>query len=98
MTLPGSDHRVGKDGQRGFTFPARVAITVVGDANARLDVRVPEIVSRTDGVMTLPGVRQRSSRNGRFVSVTLEFDCPERAKYDEVHAALRAEPAVRYTL
>ncbi|MCC7255773.1 MAG: DUF493 family protein, partial [Dokdonella sp.] len=43
-------------------------------------------------------VRVRPSREGNYVSVTASFMCPTREKYDEVHAALRAHPEIRWTL
>jgi len=35
---------------------------------------------------------------GNYVSVALSFTCPSREKYDAAHAALRADPDVRWTL
>jgi len=43
-------------------------------------------------------VRLRPSREGNFVSVALSFTCPSREKYDAAHAALRADPDIRWTL
>ncbi len=96
--MPSAGHRAGKDRRGGFTFPARVAITVVGNADAGLDARVPELVAGAGGEVVPASIRRRASRNGNYVSITLEFDCPARARYEGVHAVLRAEPAVRYTL
>ena len=49
-------------------------------------------------ILLVEAVRVRPSREGNFVSVTASFLCPTRAKYDEIHAALRAHPDVRWTL
>jgi len=43
-------------------------------------------------------VRERSSSQGNYVSVSVVFNCPSREKYEEAHAALRAHPDIRYTL
>ena len=43
-------------------------------------------------------MRIRPSREGNYVSVTTTFTCPTREKYDAAHAALRADPAIRWTL
>jgi putative lipoic acid-binding regulatory protein len=43
-------------------------------------------------------VRVRPSREGNYVSVAASFTCPSREKHDEVHAALRAHPDIRWTL
>ena len=42
--------------------------------------------------------RTRASSEGRYVSVSVTFTCPSREKYDAAHAALRADPDVRWTL
>ncbi|NCT66834.1 MAG: DUF493 family protein [Rhodanobacteraceae bacterium] len=84
--------------QQGFQFPGLFEITAMGAASAALDVRVPQIVESV-GVAVLAGsMRVRPSREGNYVSVTVSFTCPTREKYDEAHAALRADPAVRWTL
>ncbi|HET9819053.1 MAG TPA: DUF493 domain-containing protein [Rhodanobacteraceae bacterium] len=43
-------------------------------------------------------MRERPSREGNYVSVSVMFTCPSREKYDAAHAALRADPGIRYTL
>jgi putative lipoic acid-binding regulatory protein len=43
-------------------------------------------------------VRHKHSREGNFLSVTVSFRCDTREQYDAAHAALRADPGIRYTL
>jgi putative lipoic acid-binding regulatory protein len=43
-------------------------------------------------------LRERTSREGNYVSVSVVFNCPSREKYEAAHAALRADPDIRYTL
>jgi putative lipoic acid-binding regulatory protein len=43
-------------------------------------------------------LRERTSREGNYVSVSVVFTCPSREKYEAAHAALRADPDIRYTL
>lgn len=84
--------------QQGFQFPGAFEVTAMGKAHAGLEERVPEIVV-AQGLAVLNGsLRTRPSAEGNYVSVSLIFTCPSREKYDAVHAALRADPAVRWTL
>jgi len=91
------DNLTPQEGQ-GFQFPGSFEITAMGNASARLRERVPEIL-RGLGLHVLDAsVRERPSREGNYVAVTASFTCPSREKYDAAHAALRADPDIRYTL
>lgn len=84
--------------QQGFHFPGAFEVTALGRADAGLETRVPEIVA-AQGLAVLTGsVRTRPSAAGNYISVSVTFTCPSREKYDAVHAALRADAAVRWTL
>lgn len=86
------------DEGQGFQFPGSFEITAMGVADANLLERVPDIL-RGLGLSVLDAsVRERPSREGNYVAVTVAFTCPSREKYDAVHTALRADPDVRYTL
>lgn len=96
--MNGDESGNGTDAEQGFTFPGRFTISVVGDAGAELEARVPELLERT-GLPAYPETaRHRHSREGSYVSIKIDFECPSRAKYEQAHAALRHEPGVRYTL
>ena len=84
--------------EQGFQFPGVFEITAMGSASANLEIKVPQQIESV-GLNVLAGsVRVRPSREGNYVSVAVSFTCPTRGKYDEVHAALRADPAIRWTL
>jgi putative lipoic acid-binding regulatory protein len=84
--------------QQGFQFPGAFEITAVGNAGAGLEQRVLDIIAEL-GMSVLEGSRRtRASSEGRYVSVSVTFTCPSREKYDAAHAALRAEPDIRWTL
>lgn len=84
--------------QQGFQFPGAFEITAMGNANAGLEQRVPQIIARL-GMSVLDGsLRTRASKEGNYVSVSVTFTCPTREKYDAAHAALRADPDIRWTL
>ncbi|MEO5624007.1 MAG: DUF493 family protein [Dokdonella sp.] len=83
---------------QGFQFPGVFEITAMGDATAGLETRVPQILQNL-GLSVLAGsTRLRPSREGNYLAVSVSFTCPSRQKYDEAHAALRAEPSIRWTL
>lgn len=83
---------------QGFQFPGSFEITAMGNAGASLRERVPGIL-RGLGLSVLDAsVRERPSREGNYVAVTVAFTCPSREKYEAAHVSLRADPDIRYTL
>lgn len=83
---------------QGFQFPGSFEITAMGNAAANLRARVPEILRGLGFSVLEASVRERPSREGNYVAVTASFTCPSREKYEAAHAALRADPDIRYTL
>ena len=84
--------------ERGFTFPTTLEVSAMGAADAGLLHIVPDVLAGV-GVDVIAGsLRQRPSREGRYVSVTVAFACPDRETYDAVQHELRAHPAVKWTL
>ncbi len=92
-------HGNGKDKEpRGFEFPGEFEITAMGDANAGLKARVPEIL-QTIGLKVLhETVSHRHSSEGNYVAVRVSFRCETREQYEAAHTALRADENIRYTL
>ena len=86
-----------QEGQ-GFQFPGEFEITAMGNASADLKARVPEILEGVGLHVLHETVRHKHSREGKFLSVTVQFRCDTRERYDAAHAALRADPDIRYTL
>jgi putative lipoic acid-binding regulatory protein len=73
-------------------------ITAVGKANAGLEERMPEIIVGLGMAVLNGSERIRPSSAGNFVSISVTFTCPSREMYEAAHAALRADPAVKWTL
>ena len=86
-----------QDGQ-GFQFPGSFEITALGNAGANLRKRVPAILRGLGLSVLEASVRERPSSQGTYVSVSIVFNCPSREKHEAAHAALRADPDIRYTL
>ncbi|WP_395683879.1 DUF493 family protein [Dokdonella sp.] len=84
--------------QQGFQFPGLFEITAMGSATAGLEQKVPRLIEGIGLAVLAGSVRVRPSREGNYVSVALSFTCPSREKYDAAHAALRADPDIRWTL
>lgn len=86
-----------QEGQ-GFQFPGEFEITAMGNANADLKARVPQILEGIGLHVLHETVRHKHSREGNFLSVTVSFRCDTREQYDTAHATLRADPDIRFTL
>ena len=83
---------------QGFPFPGVFEITAMGSAAGGLEQKVPRLIEGIGLAVLAGSVRVRPSREGNYVSVALSFTCPSREKYDAAHAALRADPDIRWTL
>lgn len=83
---------------QGFQFPGEFEITAMGNAGADLPKRVPAILEGIGLHVLHETVKHRASREGNFLSVTVSFRCETREQYDQAHAALRADPDIRFTL
>lgn len=84
--------------QQGFQFPGVFEITALGKAHAGLEQRVAEIIVGLGMAVLNGSQRTRPSNEGNYVSISVMFTCPSREKYAEAHAALRADPDVKWTL
>ncbi len=82
----------------GFRFPGRFELSAMGASDAGLDRLVPETLRALGLVVHAESLRLRPSAKGNFVSVGIAFEANSRAEYDAAHAALRALPAVKWTL
>lgn len=83
---------------QGFSFPSTLEVSAMGATEAGLQHVVPDVLAAV-GVDVIDGsLRLRPSREGRYVSVTVAFACPDRETYDAVQRELRAHPAVKWTI
>lgn len=83
---------------QGFQFPGAFEITAIGKAGAGLEERVPEIIVGIGLAVMNGSERVRPSSEGHYVSISVTFTCPSREKYEAAHAALHADPDIRWTL
>jgi len=82
----------------GFQFPGVFEITAMGPAGVGLEERVPRALEAIGLEVLRETVAARSSSGARFVSIRLSFRAEDRARYEAAHAALRAEPDIKWTL
>lgn len=83
---------------QGFQFPGDFEITVLGRADAGLEAKLRGVLDSLGLPIVEGSLRTRPSSAGNYVSLSASFTCPDRERHDAVHAALRADPAVRWTL
>jgi len=82
----------------GFKFPGVFEVTAMGPANAGLEARVPELLEAIGITVLRETVAARNSSGGKFVSIRLSFEAADRERYEAAHAALRADPDIKWTL
>jgi putative lipoic acid-binding regulatory protein len=87
-----------KNEGQGFQFPGSFEITAMGNANAKLRERVAEILRELGLSVLEASVRERSSSQGNYVSVSVVFNCPSGFNYVYGHAAVGSHPYIGFTL
>lgn len=83
---------------RGFQFPGEFEISAMGAADAELAAKVPDWLRAAGLQVRVDSLRQRPSRAGNYVSVTVAFHAGSRDDYDTAHRVLRAQAEVKWTL
>ncbi len=84
--------------EKGFQFPGRFELTVMGEADADLLAVIANEMT-VAGISQVPcEMREKLSSGGRFRSVTAAFECASREQLEALHGALKAHPAVKWTL
>jgi uncharacterized protein len=82
----------------GFQFPGVFEITAMGPAGCGLEERLPQVLEAAGIPVLRETVAARQSSGGRFVSIRISIQAEDRGRYEAAHAALRAEPNVKWTL
>lgn len=84
--------------EHGFQFPGVFEITAMGPADAGLEAEIPRVLGDAGITVLGDSVSTRASSGGRYVSVKCSVQVESRAQYDAAHLALRAHPAIKWTL
>jgi uncharacterized protein len=82
----------------GFQFPGVFEITAMGPAGHGLEERVPQVLEAAGIPVLRETVAARNSSGGKFVSIRISIEAQDRQRYEAAHAALRAEPDIKWTL
>ncbi len=83
---------------KGFQFPGRLEVTVMGDAAADLPALLVDEMQAAGVIPVSCDPREKLSSGGRFRSVTAAFECASREQLEALHRALKAHPSVKWTL
>ena len=83
---------------RGFQFPCHIDITAIGLMEADIPGLLPTLFLQLGLEADAESINARASSAGKYVSVTMRFHAQCRADYDAAHGALRAHPAIKWTL
>lgn len=75
-------------------FPCRYPIKAMGRTDAEIEQIVWGIVTRHAPNTTKETISTRPSRNGRFLSITVNIIATDRAQLDAVYGELQAHPAI----
>jgi putative lipoic acid-binding regulatory protein len=75
-------------------FPCQYTFKVFGRASDTLVERVSGIIAATLGPLPADAVRVRESRQGRYLSVTVDVRVDSRSQLEQVYTDLRAESEV----
>jgi len=73
-----------------LTFPCRFPIKVMGHASEGFDTLVEQIVRRHQPRLGEGAVTVRTSRGGRYLSVTVTITAESRAQLDAIYRDLTA--------
>jgi len=80
-------------------FPTTIAVKAMGLASEDFQSLVQGlIVEHAEAEPGTDAVSVRSSRGGKYVSVSVSITAESQAQLEAVYAALRAEPRVLFTL
>jgi hypothetical protein len=71
-------------------FPCDFAIKVMGKADSNFDILVAEIVRKHCPDMGEAAVRQRKSKAGNYVAVTVDIVAQSKAQLDALYTELSA--------
>lgn len=82
----------------GFQFPGVFEITAMGPAGRGLEERIPQVLEAAGIPVLRETVASRNSSGGKFVSIRVSIEAADRGRYEAAHAALRAEPDIKWTL
>ena len=81
-----------------LVFPCRFPIKAMGRADANLEMLVVTLARRHLAADASVAVRSRSSRGGKWTSVTLTIEAHSRAQLDAIYRELTAHEAIAWVI
>ncbi|RMF95642.1 MAG: DUF493 domain-containing protein [Gammaproteobacteria bacterium] len=86
------------DADSAFDFPCRFPIKAMGRDAEGFPAHVMDLVAAVAGPVAHEDVTIRSSREGRFISVTVTITAENRAQLDAIYRNLTASSRVLFAL
>jgi uncharacterized protein len=83
---------------RGFQFPGTFEVTAFAEADAHFENQIATVLADAGVSVLTATLGIRASSTGRLSAIRISFLCPDRAHLENVHAKLKAHPAVKWTL
>ncbi len=81
-----------------LTFPCQFPIKAMGLATQDIQSVVLEILGRHTSTIDPAHIRQRSSSNGKWLSVTIILEAESKSQLDAIYQDLTAHEAIVYAL
>lgn len=79
-------------------FPCQFPIKVMGDNSEAFEADVAVIARKHIPDLGEGAIRSKTSRTGKYRSVTLTFTATSKAQIDNIYLELNAHPGVRMVL
>ncbi|MFT4563420.1 MAG: putative lipoic acid-binding regulatory protein [Gammaproteobacteria bacterium] len=81
-----------------FEFPCDFPIKAMGLASENFDALVVEIVARHVGDIREGAIALRSSKNGKYLAVTITFEARDQLQLDDLYRELSAHERILMVL
>jgi len=87
-----------KDGFDLIEYPCIYKFKAVGKQSSHIDEKLHAVVAGVLSAEAVKGVKQRESKKGSFVSITIQAELLNREELEAVYNALKASEDVIMTL
>ena len=98
MDLPGGDDEKGGGAESPLTFPTVFPMKVMGRREDGFAQTVSEIVQKHAPDFHPSTIEMRTSKNGRYISLTVTINAKSREQLDGLYSELSKHPMVMMVL
>lgn len=79
-------------------YPSAIAVRAMGLAAADFEALVQSLIAPHVEDLCESAISVRSSRGGKYASVSVQFTATSQSQLEAIYTALQAEPRVLFTL